>query len=88
MEVSSEALLHKRVSNIRFDIIAFTNITGDHLNIHKNFNNYLNTKLSLLDLRKESGITLVNADDNNLNNIKGENIYSYGFNNSDFQLKL
>ena len=86
MEVSSEALLHKRVSNIRFDIIAFTNITGDHLNIHKNFNNYLNTKLSLLDLRKESGITLVNADDNNLNNIKGENIYSYGFNNSDFQI--
>ena len=86
MEVSSEALLHNRVSNIRFDIIAYTNITGDHLNIHKSFKNYLEAKLSLLDLRKENGLVLVNIDDNNLNKIKTNNMYTYGFNNSDFQI--
>ena len=35
MEVSSEALLHNRLKDFQFDIICFTNITGDHLNIHK-----------------------------------------------------
>ena len=35
MEVSSEALLHDRVKNIKYDIVGFTNITGDHLNVHK-----------------------------------------------------
>ena len=50
MEVSSEALLHNRVDGILFDIVAFTNITGDHLNVHKSFENYKKTKLKLLDL--------------------------------------
>ena len=63
MEVSSEALLHKRVDNILFDIIAFTNITGDHLNIHKSFDNYVKTKLKLLDLVKKDGKIVVNLDD-------------------------
>ena len=39
MEVSSEALLHNRVDNLQFDIVGFTNITGDHLNVHKTFEN-------------------------------------------------
>ena len=80
MEVSSEALLHKRVDNIRFDIIAFTNITGDHLNIHKSFDNYVKSKLKLLDLLKEDGCVVVNDDDNYLHNINCQKKITLGYN--------
>ena len=87
MEVSSEALLHDRVSPFLFDIVAFTNITGDHLNVHKTFENYFKTKLKLMDLLKEDGICLMNQDDEYLSQVKGEHIYTYGFQSSDFQIK-
>ena len=88
MEVSSEALLHNRIDGFKFDIIAFTNVTGDHLNVHKTFNNYLNCKLKLLDYLKEDGIVIVNGDDDNLHNIKHNNKYTFGFNtNNDFIIK-
>ena len=85
MEVSSEALLHDRVKNIKYDIVGFTNITGDHLNVHKTFDNYIECKLKLLDLVKENGIVVLNGDDNNLRKVIYKNIYTYGFNeNNDF----
>ena len=34
MEVSSEALLHNRVQGLKYSIVAITNITEDHLNVH------------------------------------------------------
>ena len=85
MEVSSEALLHGRVNNILFDIIGFTNVTGDHLNIHTSFNEYLNCKLKLLNLLKKDGIVIINGDDVNLHSIKCKNMYTFGFDkNNDF----
>ena len=85
MEVSSEALLHDRVKNIKYDIIGFTNITGDHLNVHKTFDNYIECKLKLLDLVKDDGIVIVNGDDDTLRKIKCKNMYTYGFDeNNDF----
>jgi UDP-N-acetylmuramoyl-L-alanyl-D-glutamate--2,6-diaminopimelate ligase len=85
MEVSSEALLHNRVDDLRFDIVGFTNITGDHLNVHKSFENYVKCKLKLLDLVKDNGKIVVNYDDVNLQKIKCKNMYTFGFNkNSDF----
>ena len=80
MEVSSEALLHNRLVGFLYDIVAFTNITGDHLNVHKSFDNYLECKLKLLDFVKEDGIVIVNGDDSNLKKIKHKNKYSFGFN--------
>lgn len=82
MEVSSEALLHKRVDYLLFDIVAYTNITGDHYNIHKNFKNYLDSKLHLLDLIKKNGSVVINGDDFNLCKIKCQNMYSFGKNMS------
>jgi UDP-N-acetylmuramoyl-L-alanyl-D-glutamate--2,6-diaminopimelate ligase len=82
MEVSSEALLHHRVDDLRFDIVAFTNITGDHLNVHKSFDNYVKCKLRLLDLVKENGYVVVNGDDENLQKINCKNLYTFGFNSS------
>ena len=78
MEVSSEALLHNRVAGFKFDIIAFTNITGDHLNVHKTFKNYVYCKLQLLNHLKEDGIVIVNGDDPSLNKI--EKAITFGFN--------
>ena len=80
MEVSSEALLHKRVEGFSFDIVAFTNVTGDHLNVHKTFNNYLECKLELLNYLKKDGLVIVNGDDSNLKKIKHKNKYTFGLN--------
>lgn len=80
MEVSSEALLHDRVIDFEYDIIGYTNITGDHLNVHKSFDNYVECKLKLLDLVKDNGYVVVNGDDNILNGIKNNNLIKYGFN--------
>ena len=88
MEVSSEALLHERVSKILFDIVMITNITGDHFNIHGDFEHYKNTKLKILNLLKEDGILLINGDDNHLSSIKRKNLYTIGFSkNCDYYIK-
>lgn len=89
MEVSSEALLHGRVNHFKYNIVGFTNITGDHLNVHKSFKNYLDCKLRLLELLKEDGIAFLNGDDSNLKDITGKNIYKYGFNsNNDYIITI
>lgn len=91
MEVSSEALFHKRVESLRFKYAIYTNITEDHLNIHKTMNNYIESKLKLIDLLDDNGIIIINKDDSNLKKIKFTNkyqIYTYGKNkNSDFMIK-
>ena len=67
MEVSSHALVLDRVNSIEFDAIAFTNLTGDHLDFHKDMEDYFNAKKMLFDLLSESGkekkAALVNIDD-------------------------
>ena len=88
MEVSSEALLHDRVDNIKFDIIGFTNITGDHLNVHGSFENYKKCKMKLLDLIKDNSYVVINDDDVNLQNIKCQNMYSFGKKNVNFTIKI
>lgn len=80
MEVSSEALLHDRLKNFKFDIAGFTNITEDHLNVHKTIDNYIKCKLKLLDLVRTSGIVIVNGDDEICKKIEFNNIVKFGFN--------
>ena len=87
MEVSSEALLHNRVDNIKFDIVGFTNITGDHLNVHGSFEEYVKCKMKLLDLVKNNGYVVVNKDDVNLQKTKCKNMYSFGKENVNFTIK-
>lgn len=80
MEVSSEALLHNRVKDFRFDVVGITNVTGDHLNIHKTFENYVFCKKKILDLVKDNGFAVLNGDDKILSEISGKNIIKFGFN--------
>lgn len=85
MEVSSEALLHKRLNSFQYDIIGYTNITSDHLNIHSTIENYVDCKLSFLNLLKDDGIVVFNGDDENCKLISCKNMYSYGFDsNNDY----
>lgn len=81
MEVSSEALLHKRVNDFKFKYAIFTTITEDHLNIHKTIDNYIHSKLSLVNLIEKKGKIIVNIDDKNCRlHLKDFNkkIYTYG----------
>lgn len=79
MEVSSESLLHKRLKSFKFDICCFTNITEDHLNVHKTIDNYRKCKLSLLDYLKDDGFVVVNGDDDNCKMIDSSSVYKIGF---------
>ena len=60
MEVSSHSLALSRVYGIEFSVGIFTNLTQDHLDFHKTFENYYNAKLILF---KNSRVTIVNSDD-------------------------
>lgn len=80
MEVSSEALLHDRVHGFIFDVVCFTNITGDHLNVHKSFDDYIACKMKLLDHVKDDGYIVFNGDDSTLKTINKKNAISFGFN--------
>jgi UDP-N-acetylmuramoyl-L-alanyl-D-glutamate--2,6-diaminopimelate ligase len=67
MEVSSHSLSLNRVDNIEFDRAVFTNFQRDHLDFHKNRENYFNAKLKLFDLLlaspKKGKAAIINIDD-------------------------
>ena len=60
MEVSSHSLDQKRVHGIEYDVGEFTNLTQDHLDYHKTFENYFNAKKLLF---KQSRMAVINKDD-------------------------
>ena len=59
LEASSHGLKQNRLDGLLFDIGIFTNLSHDHLDYHKNFNDYLNAKLYLFsNLIKKKGIVI------------------------------
>ena len=69
MEVSSHALALGRVSGVEFDTAVFTNLTQDHLDFHKTFENYLAAKCKLFEQvsaanqEKDNKGAVINIDD-------------------------
>ena len=63
IECSSEGLLQKRLTGIRFDVSVFTNLTHEHLNTHKTIENYFYCKKKLLKLVKKNGVVISNQED-------------------------
>lgn len=81
MEVSSEALMRKRVKNLEYDISILTNITSEHLNIHGSLENYIASKCQLFKQTKKDGYCILNADDSNFDVVKkyaNGNVLTYG----------
>jgi len=89
MEVSSHALALDRVFSLNFDGAIFTNLTQDHLDFHKNLDEYANEKFKLFSSGKKL-ISVINTDDkygkilfHKLNNNK----FNFGFKDADYSIK-
>jgi UDP-N-acetylmuramoyl-L-alanyl-D-glutamate--2,6-diaminopimelate ligase len=83
MEVSSHAMDQGRVAGVVFAGGIFTNLTHDHLDYHKTFENYFAAKKKFFQMLSERAFALTNADNEYgikmLSGIKA-NQFSYGFN--------
>ena len=84
IEVSSIALVLERVYGLDFDAGIFTNLSSEHLDLHKTMESYLEAKKILFDLLDEKGFAVSNKDDiygeNILKDTKAQKIY-YSINN-------
>ena len=84
MEVSSHSLELKRVAGVTFDFAVFTNLTQDHLDFHKTFDNYLEAKAKLFYVANEG---FVNCDDFYASRLMSKvsiPITTYGIDNNPF----
>lgn len=63
MEVSSHALVQKRVHGLEFSTATFTNLTQDHLDFHGSFDEYFRAKKILFDQLSRDATAVTNIDD-------------------------
>lgn len=63
MEVSSHALKQGRVNGLKYKNAIFTNLTAEHLDFHKTFEDYYESKKLIFNLLDESGVGIINIDD-------------------------
>ncbi len=85
MEVSSHALKLERIYGLDFDVAIHTNITQDHMDFHKNFDDYFKTKKKLFDSLSRNKIAILNIDDENAADLIQNNnkplVITYGLGN-------
>lgn len=68
IESTSHGLEQGRLAGLKFDEVGFTNITSEHLDYHKTWENYCNAKSLLISKHlKTGGITVLNRDDKSFN---------------------
>jgi UDP-N-acetylmuramoyl-L-alanyl-D-glutamate--2,6-diaminopimelate ligase len=92
MEVSSHAVVQNRIAGIQFTGAVFTNITHDHLDYHKTFDEYIKAKKKFFDQLPNTAFALVNKDDRNgiimMQNTKAAR-YTYALKNvADFKCRI
>ena len=92
MEVSSHSVVQKRIGGLQYSGGIFTNLTRDHLDYHKSFDNYLKAKKTFFDNLPKSAFALTNIDDKNglimTQNTKAK-VYTYSLRSiSDFKGKV
>jgi UDP-N-acetylmuramoyl-L-alanyl-D-glutamate--2,6-diaminopimelate ligase len=63
IEVSSHSVVQHRITGLHFTGGIFTNITHDHLDFHKTFDNYIKAKKGFFDQLSKKSFALVNIDD-------------------------
>ena len=92
MECSSHAVHQHRITGLVFTGALFSNITHDHLDYHKTFENYIAAKKGFFDALPASAFAITNADDKRgevmLQNTKAKKL-SYGLKSSaDYKGKI
>ncbi len=97
MEVSSHALLQKRVNDVEFDAAIFTNLSRDHLDYHGDLESYFEAKRMLFEIaarqmEKTRPALVINTDDSHGEKLAKEfagdgNVITYGMNlHADFRV--
>lgn len=88
MEVSSHSLSMNRLFGVNFDVIAFTNLTIDHLDYHKTMDDYLNSKLLILNHLKKDAKIIYNSDDEKGYKFNDglHNCFTLGFTGNNFKI--
>lgn len=92
MEVSSHAIVQHRITGLHFTGAAFSNITHDHLDYHKTFDEYIKAKKLFFDHLPTDAFALTNKDDRNgmvmLQNTRAKK-YTYGLKSlADFKCRV
>ncbi len=80
IEVSSHGIKQKRVFGKDFKGIVFTNLTHDHIDYHKTFKDYRDTKKEVFDTLNKNSFALINIDDKNgkfMTQNSSARVYSY-----------
>ncbi len=73
MEVSSHALTQKRLEGIKFEAACFSNLTSEHLDYHKDLEDYYNAKkLLFTEYLKQDSVVVINVDDSYGERLFGE----------------
>jgi len=75
MEVSSHAIVQKRIEGLNFTLKIYTNLTQDHLDFHKTFDEYKRVKESFF-LSEDKSMKLINKDARKIN-FNTKNAYTY-----------
>lgn len=90
MEVSSHALAQGRVLGCPFEVAVFTNLTQDHLDYHRDLEDYFAAKALLFSPGYLKGRAIVNLDDpygrNLINQLGAEQVWSYSIENTSADL--
>ncbi|MGI9371633.1 MAG: UDP-N-acetylmuramoyl-L-alanyl-D-glutamate--2,6-diaminopimelate ligase [Hyphomicrobiales bacterium] len=93
LEASSHGLAQHRLDGVRFTAGAFTNLSRDHLDYHKDFEDYFNAKLRLFtEVLLPGGAAVVNADFEQASRVtdaargRGLSIFTVGDNGQDLRL--
>ncbi|HIK50155.1 MAG TPA: UDP-N-acetylmuramoyl-L-alanyl-D-glutamate--2,6-diaminopimelate ligase [Oscillatoriales cyanobacterium M59_W2019_021] len=91
MEVSSHALAQNRVLGCEFDVAVFTNLTQDHLDYHRDMEDYFQAKALLFNSTYLKGRAIVNADDaygkRLIESVGSERVWRYSTTAADAELR-
>ncbi|MGH8000861.1 MAG: UDP-N-acetylmuramoyl-L-alanyl-D-glutamate--2,6-diaminopimelate ligase [Brasilonema sp.] len=86
MEVSSHALAQGRILGCQFEVGVFTNLTQDHLDFHRDMEDYFAAKALLFSPEYLKGRAIINADDSYgkrlIASLNAEEVWSYSVNDS------
>lgn len=85
LETTSHGLHQFRVAGIKYSFAVYTNVSHEHLDYHKTYENYLKTKSKLINYTKKDGIVVLNKDDQSFKDLfdlataLDRKIITYGF---------